>query len=97
MQEIDGSYGEGGGQIVRYAAALATHTQTPIHIINIRANRPNPGLRPQHYAALSFLKELSTADTEEIAVGSEEVIFIPNKPPKRKPWNKHIVWCPSRS
>jgi len=77
MQEIDGSYGEGGGQIVRYATALSAHTQTPIHIINIRANRPNPGLRPQHYAALSFLKELCTADTEGIAVGSEEVIFKP--------------------
>ena len=58
MLEIDGSYGEGGGQIVPYAAALATYTHTPIHITNIRANRPNPGLRPQHYAALHFLQQL---------------------------------------
>jgi RNA 3'-phosphate cyclase len=77
MLEIDGSYGEGGGQIVRYAAALATHTQTPIHITNIRANRPNPGLRPQHYAALHFLEQLCNAETKNINVGSEEVTFKP--------------------
>ena len=79
MLEIDGSYGEGGGQIVRYAAALATHTQTPIHITNIRANRPNPGIRPQHYAALNFLKQLCNAETEGINVGSEEVLFKPGE------------------
>ncbi len=78
MLEIDGSYGEGGGQIVRYAAALATHTHTPIHITNIRANRPNPGLRPQHYAAFHFLQQLSNAETDGINVGSEEVTFKPS-------------------
>ena len=77
MLEIDGSYGEGGGQIVRYAAALATRTQTPIHIAHIRANRPHPGIRPQHYAVLSFLEQLCTADTEGIAVESEELMFTP--------------------
>jgi RNA 3'-phosphate cyclase len=79
LLEIDGSHGEGGGQIVRYAAALATYTQTPIHISNIRANRPNPGIRPQHYAALNFLEQLCDAETEGINVGSEEITFKPSR------------------
>jgi RNA 3'-phosphate cyclase len=79
MLEIDGSYGEGGGQIVRYAAAFATYTHTPIHITNIRANRPNPGIRPQHYAALNFLEQLCNAETEGLNIGSEEVLFTPGK------------------
>ncbi|PNX53556.1 MAG: hypothetical protein BV458_04070, partial [Thermoplasmata archaeon M9B2D] len=47
MLSIDGSYGEGGGQIVRTAVALSVLTKQPIEIYNIRAGRPTPGLRPQ--------------------------------------------------
>jgi RNA 3'-terminal phosphate cyclase (GTP) len=45
---IDGSYGEGGGQILRNAVALSTITNKPVKITDIRANRPNPGIKAQH-------------------------------------------------
>ena len=48
MREIDGSYGEGGGQLLRTSVALAAITGEPIHIYNIRAKRASPGLAPQH-------------------------------------------------
>ncbi|MDK2914727.1 MAG: 3-terminal phosphate cyclase, partial [Thermococcaceae archaeon] len=59
--EIDGSYGEGGGQILRTSVALSVITGKPVRIYNIRANRPNPGLRPQHLHGILALKELSNA------------------------------------
>ena len=77
--EIDGSMGEGGGQILRYAAALSALTLTPVRIYNIRAKRENPGLRPQHLTALKVLGELSDAEIEGLAVGSREVVFKPRK------------------
>lgn len=77
MHLIDGSYGEGGGQILRYATALSTCTQKPIHITNIRAKRSIPGLRPQHYAAISLLQTLCNADASGLAVGSEEIMYTP--------------------
>lgn len=77
--EIDGSMGEGGGQILRYAAALSALTLTPVRIYNIRARRENPGLRPQHLTALRVLGELSDAEIEGLKVGSREVVFKPKK------------------
>jgi RNA 3'-terminal phosphate cyclase (ATP) len=53
MIEIDGSLGEGGGQIVRTSLTLAVSTPSPIIIRNIRARRSNPGLRAQHLAAVN--------------------------------------------
>ncbi len=50
--KIDGSYGEGGGQIVRSAVTLSCITKKPILIENIRKNRRVPGLRPQHLTAI---------------------------------------------
>ena len=52
MIEIDGSHGEGGGQLVRLACALAAITGTPIRLANIRARRDPPGLAPQHLPPL---------------------------------------------
>ncbi|MGQ9524688.1 MAG: RNA 3'-terminal phosphate cyclase, partial [Armatimonadota bacterium] len=49
---LDGSYGEGGGQILRSALALSIITGKPFTIVNIRAERKNPGLAPQHLAAV---------------------------------------------
>lgn len=46
--EVDGSEGEGGGQIVRTSFLLATLLEKPVKIKNIRGNRPNPGLQKQH-------------------------------------------------
>ncbi|MDG6229211.1 MAG: RNA 3'-terminal phosphate cyclase [Candidatus Thermoplasmatota archaeon] len=77
MITIDGSYGEGGGQILRTAVCLSVITQTPVKIINIRANRPNPGIKPQHYTALLLLKQLSQARTEGLEIGSTTLSFYP--------------------
>ncbi|MFA4645852.1 RNA 3'-terminal phosphate cyclase [Pyrococcus kukulkanii] len=79
MITIDGSYGEGGGQILRTSIALSVITGEPVKIINIRANRPNPGLRPQHLHGILALKELSNAKVEGAEVGSKELTFIPGK------------------
>jgi len=79
MIKIDGSYGEGGGQIVRTAVALSAVTGKPVEIVNIRANRPNPGLRAQHVTTIKCIQEISNADVKGLSVGSKQVTFIPNK------------------
>lgn len=70
---IDGSYGEGGGQILRYAASLAAAYGKQIKVVNIRAKRPNPGLRPQHIGGLKILLEICGGKVEGLRVGSKEV------------------------
>jgi len=74
---IDGSYGEGGGQIVRTAVALSVLTKQPIEITNIRAGRPTPGLRPQHYTALSCIRTICDAEAEGLSVHSTNLRFTP--------------------
>jgi len=74
---IDGSMGEGGGQILRTAVALSAVTGRPIKIINIRAKRRNPGLRPQHLTAIRALAEITGARVRGAHVGSMEVEFWP--------------------
>lgn len=66
---IDGSYGEGGGQIVRNALALSTVTGKPIEIAHIREKRKNPGLRPQHIAAVIALSKLCHGEVNAIEGG----------------------------
>lgn len=78
MLSIDGSYGEGGGQIVRTAVALSVLTKQPIEITDIRAKRPIPGLRPQHYTALSCIKTICDADVEGLSVKSKNLKFYPH-------------------
>ncbi|ACX72816.1 RNA 3'-phosphate cyclase [Methanocaldococcus vulcanius M7] len=77
--EIDGSYMEGGGQILRTSVSLSALTQKPVKIINIRKNRRNPGLAPQHVAAIKAVKKLCNAEVYGLNVGSMEIIFIPSK------------------
>jgi RNA 3'-phosphate cyclase len=79
MIEIDGSYGEGGGQILRTAVALAAYLETPCRILNIRKGRPNPGLRPQHAAGVNALAALCRAEVAGLNVGSVEVVFTPGR------------------
>ncbi len=76
---IDGSIGEGGGQILRTAIALSAVLLKPVKIINIRAKRKNPGLRPQHVVAIKVVASLSDAETKGVFVGSREILFIPKK------------------
>jgi RNA 3'-phosphate cyclase len=76
--EIDGSLGEGGGAILRLSAAYSVLFKKPIIIKNIRANRPNPGLRLQHLLGLKTLSDLSNSTLSNCNVGTEEITFIPN-------------------
>lgn len=77
MMEIDGSHGEGGGQLLRLAVALAALTRQAIRVTNIRAGRPNPGLAAQHLTAVRAVAELATAETEGLEVGSSSIVFRP--------------------
>lgn len=76
---IDGSYGEGGGQIVRTSVALSAVSGKPIKIINIRAKRKNPGLQHQHLSAVQAVATLSGAEVRGARLGSTELIFIPGR------------------
>jgi RNA 3'-terminal phosphate cyclase (ATP) len=77
MLEIDGSFGEGGGQIVRTAIALAAITGKEVEITNIRANRPNPGLSAQHLHAVKAVERLSGGHTKGLALCSTQLTFSP--------------------
>ena len=78
--EIDGSHGEAGGQIARTAVALASLTQQPIRVTNIRLGRPKPGLKAQHLNAIKALEQLCGARAEGAEVGSTELRFWPGLP-----------------
>jgi RNA 3'-terminal phosphate cyclase (ATP) len=75
--KIDGSYGEGGGAILRNAVAFSALTSKSIHINNIRANRPKSGLMPQHLNAVNAVAQLSGAECSKLNIGSDELIFKP--------------------
>lgn len=75
MVTIDGS--DGGGQMLRLAAAVATLEGTSVTVENVRGDRPDPGLRPQHVAAIEALAALADATTDGVAVGSDTVVFDP--------------------
>uniref|UniRef100_A0A7C2SQF0 RNA 3'-terminal phosphate cyclase n=1 Tax=Archaeoglobus fulgidus TaxID=2234 RepID=A0A7C2SQF0_ARCFL len=77
MIEIDGSFGEGGGQILRTAVALSCVTGKAVRIKKIRANRPKPGLAAQHLKGIEAAKIISGAEVEGLRLGSTEVIFRP--------------------
>lgn len=77
MIEIDGSFGEGGGQIIRTAIALAAITGKEVEIKNIRANRPKPGLAAQHLHAVKAVEKLSGGRTEGLELRSTRLKFAP--------------------
>lgn len=77
MLYIDGSQGEGGGQILRTALSLAMITGTEMKIENIRAGRSKPGLMRQHLACVSAAQEISRAEVRGAKVGSCEITFKP--------------------
>lgn len=74
---IDGSRGEGGGQILRTSLALSAITGRPCRLTQIRARRRNPGLQAQHLAAVEAARTLAGAAVEGVRQGSTELLFRP--------------------
>lgn len=74
---IDGSIGEGGGQILRTAIALSAIRQKAVRIVNIRKSRPRPGLGIQHVKSIAIAREMTDAVVEGSFHGSTEVTFSP--------------------
>ena len=77
LLEIDGSTGEGGGQVLRSSLSLSILTGKPIRITGIRANRDRPGLRPQHLMALRSAARISKGIVRGDRVGSTDITFEP--------------------
>jgi RNA 3'-phosphate cyclase len=79
MIEIDGSFGEAGGQILRTALSLSAVTKKPCRIFNIRKSRPKPGLATQHLVGTQALSQLCDGKLEGDFLGSEEIKFYPGE------------------
>src|SRR6058998_3802780 len=77
MITIDGSFGEGGGQILRTSLSLSLVTGQPFCIENIRAGRERQGLLRQHLTAVAAAAEISGANAEGAALGSKTLTFSP--------------------
>jgi len=80
--EIDGSFGEGGGQILRTSLALSSLLKRPLKIKNIRAKRKNPGLAAQHLTCINSLTEVCRAHTEGAHLRSTFLLFNPTTLPQ---------------
>ncbi len=79
MIHLNGSYLEGGGQIVRTALGLSTLFGKAVFIDNIRKGRSDPGLKAQHLTAVKALEQLCNARAEGVSLGSTELRFVPGK------------------
>lgn len=80
MIEIDGSQGEGGGQVLRTALALSVVTGQAVHLTRIRAGRRNPGLAPQHLAGVLAAAQICGAQVERARLKSTDITFQPDGP-----------------
>lgn len=78
MFEIDGSKKSGSGTILRLSVAIAAITGEPLHIYNIRQNRPQAGLKPQHLEAVLTAAKLCNAELQGATLGSRELYFKPS-------------------
>ena len=77
MIHIDGSQKSGSGTIVRFAVGLATLLGEELHLINIRAKREKPGLRPQHLKSIQALQQICQGTLSGGEIGSSEIRFKP--------------------
>jgi RNA 3'-phosphate cyclase len=80
MLVLDGSYGEGGGQILRTALSLSALWRQPVRITDIRAQRPKPGLKAQHLTAVRALAQITRAEVTGAELGSRDLTFRPREP-----------------
>lgn len=76
---LDGSFGEGGGQILRTSLSLSCVFGKAFHLHNIRRGRPKPGIRPQHLASIKAAAKISEGETKGARIGSDELFFCPGK------------------
>jgi len=74
---VDGSKKSGSGTIVRYAVAIGALLKTRVRVINVRASRKKPGLRPQHLTAIQAVADLTNGHIEGGSVGSNEFTYTP--------------------
>ena len=79
MIEIDGSCGEGGGQILRSSLSLSALTGREVRVTNIRAKRRKPGLMRQHLTCVKAVAEISGGSTCGAEISSQELVFSPGK------------------
>lgn len=79
MIVINGSDGEGGGQVLRNACALSLATGQPFRITNIRGGREKPGLMRQHLTAIEAACAIGNAECDGLAIGASEIVFRPGK------------------
>jgi RNA 3'-phosphate cyclase len=77
--ELDGSFGEGGGQILRTSLALSLITSKPFRLHNIRARRPKPGLQPQHLMSVQAATAIGSARVLGASLKSTELSFEPGE------------------
>ncbi|MFN2291053.1 MAG: RNA 3'-terminal phosphate cyclase, partial [Anaerolineae bacterium] len=82
MIVIDGSYGEGGGQVLRTSLALSAITGRPIRMENIRAGRRKPGLMPQHLTGVRAAARICNAQVKGAKLNSLELTFAPQSAPQ---------------
>ena len=82
MLMIDGSQGEGGGQVLRTSLSLAALTGRPFTLTNIRARRKTPGLRPQHLTAVRAVATVCGATLQGDSLNSQTLVFQPQAPPQ---------------
>lgn len=79
MIEIDGSIGEGGGQVLRTSLALAAVLKREVRVFNIRAGRSEPGLRAQHLTSVKAVAQICSASSTGLKIGSTEFVFSPGR------------------
>lgn len=77
LLEIDGSFGEGGGQILRTSLAMSLITGRTVHLFNIRAGRKKPGLQQQHLTCVLAAQKIGSAEVSGAKLGSTELLFRP--------------------
>jgi RNA 3'-terminal phosphate cyclase (ATP) len=79
LLELDGSFGEGGGQILRTSLALSLITARPFHLRHIRAGRAKPGLQPQHLMSVRAAATVGQAQLRGASLGSSDLVFEPSR------------------